>query len=58
MLVFDFLGVEEPFGEPSPLKDIFVESGFEMQVIDVFPWVIRKGEATEQSLVHINKHYP
>ena len=58
MLIFDFLGVDESYGDVMPLKDFFQIHGFDVKVVVRERRKVRKGGQTEKSIGYILKQYP
>lgn len=58
MVLFDFLGVDMSYNNNPPLKELFIESGFEIDIIAREKSAVRKGGQTEKSTEHILNQYP
>ena len=58
ILIFDFLGVTESYGDIPPLKEIFKKHGFQIEIVAKEKRKVRKGGQTEKSLEYIQKEYP
>lgn len=58
LLAFDFLGIDESYGEEMSLMDILKEKGFESEILSMHDRTITRGGQTEKSLDHIKEVYP